>query len=212
MDNKVNIRAANMLFGNIYVDVILKQYPKNKLLVKEYSNKMTVKKEIYEVLDEEKLSRCSWNNNYYYNKKYYSDEFSKNKYCENILKVLNNDIYKKWQLYKAIITVNLDKSWGNNLTVEDYLPASFKVINSKFKTEQISVKQNTTKSWRWDHIEFRPSVVMLNSSNIRWKKAVYEYFFRPEFEWIFTNPPVTSYMMYNPMIRANSEFRIIKVK
>jgi uncharacterized protein YfaS (alpha-2-macroglobulin family) len=69
-----------------------------------------------------------------------------------------------------------------NLVIEDYLPSTFRVINSKFKTESIGVTQATTKkSWNWNHIEFRPEVVMANASYVWQNQAVFEYYFKPEF-------------------------------
>jgi uncharacterized protein YfaS (alpha-2-macroglobulin family) len=124
----------------------------------------------------------------------------------------NGNIFDKWKLYKAEIIVNLDSDKDRrNLIIEDYLPWSFRVINNKFKTESAVVTW-ASKSWRWDHIENRPDVVMANASYIYWNKATYEYYFRPEFAWTYTHPPVTSYMMYDPIIRASWEFNIITVK
>ena len=53
---------------------------------------------------------------------------------------------------------------------------------------------------------------MANASYI-WKWwSNFEYFVRAEFEWFYVQPPATTYMMYNPEIRANTEFRVIEVK
>ena len=53
---------------------------------------------------------------------------------------------------------------------------------------------------------------MANSSRVYWKEVVFEYYFKPEFEWIYTYPPVTGYMMYDPLVRANWVFSTIEVK
>ncbi|MDR1945176.1 MAG: hypothetical protein LBQ59_03770 [Candidatus Peribacteria bacterium] len=45
--------------SKIYVDYIIHQYPEDKTLVEPYSNGMTIKREIFEVLDENLLSKCS---------------------------------------------------------------------------------------------------------------------------------------------------------
>ena len=215
MDKKINVRAANMMWWNIYYDIILKQHPKDKLQIKKYSHKMSVKRKIFEVLDEKNLNKCRQEELYRKNNNNYSSEYSTSNYCKKVLKQVSNNIYQKWKLYKTKIIVNLDSSWYNgNMTIEDYLPASFKVINSKFKTEDISIKQNTSSSnsWKWKHTEFRSNVVMANVSYISQNQAVFEYFFRPEFKWTYIHPPVTSYIMYNPKIRANSEYEVIEVK
>jgi hypothetical protein len=41
------------------VDYIIHQYPEDKTKVEPYSNGMQVKREVYEVLDESLLSKCS---------------------------------------------------------------------------------------------------------------------------------------------------------
>jgi hypothetical protein len=53
----------------------------------------------------------------------------------------------------------------SNLVIEDYLAGSFRVINSKFNTEQISIRQNQT-NWTWNHVEFNPDLVMANATYI----------------------------------------------
>ena len=203
--NKIDFKIANLSWDNLYTTIILRQYPKDKTKIKSVSQQMNVKREIFKVLDEKSLSRCS-SNNYRWN--------DNNEVCKNALKLVENDIYDKWELYKVKIVVDLESNKNvKNLVIEDYLPSTFRVINSKFKTESIGVTQATTKkSWNWNHIEFRPEVVMANASYVWQNQAVFEYYFKPEFLWKYTHPPVTSYIMYNPQIRANSSFRFIEVR
>jgi len=189
--------------SKIFVDFILKEYPLDVTKIEPVSNGMTVNREIYKVKDENLLLKCS--NTYYY--------YEENKVnCDGVFEKVNGNNFELWKLYKTKITVNfLDDKSRRNLTVEDYIPWSFRVINSKFKTESASIT-GATKNWTWDYIENRPDVVMANASYIWWKNAEYEYFFRPEFAWKYTYPPVTAYLMYDPVIRANSKFSIIEVK
>jgi hypothetical protein len=45
----------------MYTDLTLKIYPKDKTKIKEYSNNMSVKREIYEVIDESDTEKkCDW--------------------------------------------------------------------------------------------------------------------------------------------------------
>jgi uncharacterized protein YfaS (alpha-2-macroglobulin family) len=53
---------------------------------------------------------------------------------------------------------------------------------------------------------------MANATYIWSWNSSFEYYFRPEFEWKFTYPPAVAYLMYNPKIRAHSEFKNITVK
>jgi hypothetical protein len=64
----------------------LRQYPKDKTKIKSVSQQMNVKREIFKVLDEKSLSRCS-SNNYRWN--------DNNEVCKNALKLVENDIYDK---------------------------------------------------------------------------------------------------------------------
>lgn len=204
-NKKLWFKIANLEWSDLFVDIVLKHYPQDKLKVKPFSNKMTVSREIFEVLNETKLTEC-WENYYY------DENYNTRKDCENIFSKVTNNVFEKEKLYKTKITVKLNDSKNRtNLVVEDYLPAWFRVINPKFKTESVNITQNKN-SWNWDHIEYKPDVVMANSSYIWWNEIEFEYYFRPEFEWTYTYPPVTSYLMYNPIIRANNWFNIINIK
>jgi uncharacterized protein YfaS (alpha-2-macroglobulin family) len=129
-----------------------------------------------------------------------------------VLKNTNWNIFEKQKLYKAEIIVNMaDANDKRNLVIEDYLAWSFRVINNKFKTESVAVT-NSSRSWRWNHLEYNPDVVMINYPHIWWDSVIFEYYFRPEFTWTYTHPPATAYLMYQPQTRASTWFNIITVK
>ena len=208
-ENKIDFKWVNLSKGNLYATVILKQFPKDILKVKPYSNKVNISRKIYEVLDEVSLDKC----NNYWNYWYYDWE-DKNikKECDNALREVRDNTFKKWKLYLVKNKVNFtDRGDRRNFVIEDYLPGTFRILNSKFKTESALLKQNT-RNWSWNHIEYRPNVVMANASYIWWNDRTFSYFVRPEFAWLYTYPPTTGYFMYNPLIRANSEFSVIEVK
>ena len=198
----VNLEIENKTNPSIFVSAILKSYPQDKLKVKPYSNWVSIKREIYEVVDDTKLNnRCTW--------------ISWNYECNNSdwLKLHTSDVFEKWKTYKIKLTARFDDDKRRtNLTIEDYLPASFRILNSKFKTTSTSISQNTTTNWTWRRVENNPWVVMANAEHFWWKTAVYEYFVSADFEWSFTYPPATTYLMYDPQIRANTQFRNITVK
>ncbi|PID86289.1 hypothetical protein CSB08_01355 [Candidatus Gracilibacteria bacterium] len=202
-DNKIEVLTTNKSGNNLFLDVILKQFPKNKLLVKKYSNGMTIQRKIYKVIDENKLSECSEARLYQRNK---VD-------CSKVLELNDTNSFVKGALYKIKVEVSLNENKERrNLVIEDFLPSTFRVINDRFKTESSIIKQNTTSGYRWTHKELLPDRIFATASYIWDNKAVFEYFVIPEFEGTFTYPPVTSYMMYNPKIRANGLFKIIEVK
>ncbi len=203
MWDNLNLSVLNNWESRMYVDFIIKEYPIDKTKIEEYSNWVNVKREIYEVKNESLLNKCS-------NEYYYYDENKVN--CDNVFLKVEEPLYTKWKLYKTKITVTFpDERVRRNVTIEDYLPWSFRVINSKFKTESSSVTWNSN-NWSWDYKEFNSDVVMWNASYFWWKEAVFEYYFKPEFEGTYTHPPVSTYMMYDPSVRANWKFSIIEVK
>lgn len=202
-------KVANLHSADLFADIVVKEYPKDILKVKAYSNKVSVKREIFEVLDETKLDECTnyWN---YYNNVYSNEVRIK---CDKVLKKVDNYVYKKWSLYRVKVLTNLSDKNAENFVIEDYLPWAFIVINSKFQTESALVTQNTkNNNWYWDHTEYRPDVVMAHSKYNWWDIKELSYYVRAEFAWIYMQPPVTWYFMYNPLYRANSEFNIIEVK
>ncbi len=197
----LSFKLTNNWWDRLYTDVTIDVFPEDKTKISAYSNWMTVKREIYEVIDENDIAdKCDWVNEEYVCVK------------PKWFKLVDWNEFKKWVLYKSKITVDFkDTKNRTNLVIEDYLAGCFIVINSKFNTEQISIRQNQT-DWTWNHTEFKPNVVMANASYVWSWSSSFEYFFRPEFEWKFTHPPVVAYFMYNPKIRANTEFRTISVK
>ena len=208
-ENEISLRASNITWSKVYVNYVLKVFPKDKVKIKSYENWISVKREIYEVVDENDIQeKCGWQNSE-------SDSLKEEYKCTQPewLKLVEDNVFKKWSLYKTNIIVNFEDSKDRrNLTIEDYLPSSFRVINSKFKTEQIATKEWSRWSWNWNHKEYRPDVVMANAKYVWSWGSSFEYFFRPEFKWVYVHPPVTAYMMYNPDLRANSEFAVIEVK
>lgn len=192
----------NISDNKIYVDYIIKQYPEDKTKVEAYSNGMQVTREYYKVLDENLLDKCG--DDYWY---------EENKIeCAKAFEKKGDYKFVKWDLYKTRIVVSFpEESSRRLLTIEDYLPWAFRVINSRFRTESSLVRQ-ASEDWQWSYKEFNPWVVMANAEYVWGKEMVLEYYFRPEFEWTFTLPPVTAYMMYNPLIRASGRYAIIEVE
>jgi len=203
MWESLNLSVWNNSENKVYVDYIIKEYPLDKEKVETYSNWVQVKREIYEVKNESLLNKCS--NEYYY--------YEENKVnCDGVFTKVTEPLYIKWKLYKAKITVTFpDERVRRNVTVEDYLPWSFRVINSKFRTESSSITW-ASNNWNWDYKEFNSDVIMANASYFWWREAIFEYYFKPEFAWTYTHPPVTTYMMYDPLIRANGKFSTIQVR
>lgn len=187
----------------IFVTSEMDIYPLDPLAVKPFSNGMTIKREIYEVTDESQLEeKCTW------------DNWSRNCVPAKGLKLHTGDEFKKWVSYKIKLLASIDdKRTRENFTMEDYLPAGFTILNSRFKTNTIATAQASSwDRWRWSHTEKRPQWVMAHARYSWGRTAEYEYFVRADFAGEFIYPPVAAYMMYQPTKRANNEFRRIVIK
>ena len=187
----------------MFTNLTLEAYPEDKFEIEEVSSWMSVEREIYEVLDENRIDDCSairyWRDNIWD--------------CDSILSKVEDWIYKKWTYYKIWIKVSFDEDkQRRNVALEDYIPSTFKVINSKFKTESSVVKAWNNKSWSWNHVEYMKDRVFANATNAWWNDLYFEYMVTPEFEWTFIYPPVNAYMMYDWDTRAHSKFEKIEVK
>ena len=128
-------------------------------------------------------------------------------------KEVTNWVFKKWELYKIKIDISFDKEKERrNLALEDYIPSTFKIINTKFKTEETISWESNINNWDWNHIEYLKDRIFANTNNVWWKNIKFEYTVRPEFRWKFVYPPVNAYMMYDSETNAHSIFQLIKVK
>ncbi|MDD3646175.1 MAG: MG2 domain-containing protein [Candidatus Gracilibacteria bacterium] len=209
-DKTIFLRVANTSGKDMYASLVLKHYPKDIEAVKAYSNGVQVVKQIYEVVDNKKMDECEEAKNSYYN---IGKDVSNLTECKGVYKLKQDNIFTKGKTYKSEVIIKFPTSdTRRNVVLEDYLPAGFRALNNKFLTNTIRAQNNQEQSWIWDHIEYRPDVVFASSSYTWGDTLNFEYFFVPDFEGKFINPPTTAYMMYNPQIRANSEFEMIEIR
>jgi len=204
-EDYIELTTYVLSWWNIFTNLTMEIVPKNKFDIKTSSAWMNVKRQVFEVIDENKLEECS---------EIYSWNIKNNKVdCSKVLKKVENWEYKKWKKYKILINVNFDSTKERrNVALEDYIPSTFRIINSKFKTESSAIKNWTKKYWDWDHIEYLKDRVFANASRTRGDNLKFEYIVTPEFRWEFIYPPVNAYLMYDWDIRAHSEFEVIEVK
>ncbi len=209
-DNSVALSVENVSWDPLFVTALIEEYPIDPLKVQAHSNGVEIKRTIYEVTDESDIEeKCEWI--------YGETPRSKSKYeCTQPkwLTLHQWDTFKKWATYKIVLQADFDKDMErHNLTMEDYLPAGFRILNSKFKTNKIATNQETTQnSWRWSHVESRPDLIMAHADRFWGTQATYEYFITADFAWTFIYPPATVYKMYQPQTRANGVFRKIVIK
>lgn len=202
-EDTVPLVVSNLTKDPVYVTVSIKSFPSDLKKIQKYENGMTITRTISEVIDSKKLSECS---NYYY-----SDESDWK--CRWAFKEIDGLQFKKWSTYKITLKTQFSDKWNiRNFTFEDYLPATFRVLHSNFKTNTIATSQNTTQNWFYNHIEVQPNVIMAYAQSVWWWEAEYSYFVIPEFSWIFTYPPAHAYLMYDPSKRAHWVFQLIEVK
>ena len=70
----------------------------------------------------------------------------------------------KGQLYKVTIDVHTDQSGVLDLSIEDHLPAGFRVINDAFQTESSAHESENSRRW---YEESRPEQVFAHRSRSR---------------------------------------------
>ncbi|MDQ7010077.1 MAG: hypothetical protein Q9M94_07340 [Candidatus Gracilibacteria bacterium] len=119
-------------------------------------------------------------------------------------KEIINGVFNKGKIYKVKININFDEEkQRKNLILEDYIPSTFKVINSK---------ENNNILGSWTKIEYLKDKVLVNSNNLDGKTIQFEYTVIPQFRGNYIYPPVNTYMKYNGDINAHSKYEKIKVK
>lgn len=197
-ENQVSVALNNKTETPVFVSIRLNSYPAVIEKIKPASTGIQISRTLYEVLDSWKLSECSTN--------WYGDK----KDCDKIFKEVNPEVLKKWKTYKVKLTATFPKNTHKNLILEDYLPATFRVLRSNFRTDSIATNQATT-GWDFNHIEVQPGLVMAHSEYLWGDEATYEYFVVPEFEGTFMYPPATAYLMYKPDTHAYGMFSRITV-
>lgn len=189
--------------ATIFATADIEVHPLDPLKVKPYSNGMQVRREIYEVIDDTKLEEeCAW------------DE-ARGYYCLPAagLKLFTGNTFKKGAMYQIRLKANFsDRDQRNNLTLEDHLPAGFTILNSRFQTNSIATSQSSSDTWAWNYVNLRPETVMANARYSWGNEDEYKYFIRADFVGEYLYPPLAGYLMYEPTVRANTEFRRIVVK
>ncbi len=194
-----------VLWGaDIFTNLTLEIYPKDTLKIEPASNEMNIERKIYEVLDPNKIEDCS----------VFSYWKKQDTHCWEVLREVTDGVYKKGTLYKVGVQLGFDTDrQRRNIALEDYIPSSFRIINSKFKTESIAIKKGNQKSWTWNHVEYLKDRVFASSDYVSSNRNLYfEYMITPDFRGEFMYPPVSGYMMYDWDIRAHGKYEKIIVK
>ena len=204
-EKHIELKTYVLSWKEIFTNLTLELHPKEKLKIEAESNGIEVKRSVFKVLDQNKLSDCS--EVYYWRK-------NKNKDCDTVFTEVVDWKYTKWQYYKVLLEVKFsNEEQRTNVALEDHIPSTFRIINSKFKTESSSIKKWNRTSWVWDHIEYMEDRVFANASKAYRNDALYlEYMVTPEFEGEFIYPPVSAYLMYDWDIRAHTKFEKIVVE
>jgi uncharacterized protein YfaS (alpha-2-macroglobulin family) len=195
-DGTIIATVSNPDAARIFVSTRLESYPAGITRIQPYSHGIQLTRTLYEVIDTAKLAQCST---------IWSEEEKKTQHCDSAFKKVTGTELKRWATYKVQLHVRMSEKHNRNLTIEDYLPATMRVLQSQFRTDSIATGQSTMW-WYFDRIEVRPDVVMAHASSIWENEALYEYFVIPESSGTFVYPPATAYLMYHPDMRAYGTF------
>jgi uncharacterized protein YfaS (alpha-2-macroglobulin family) len=119
--------------------------------------------------------------------------------------------------YKMRIAVWMDTENTQNLrdiALENYLPSGVKVLNAAFKNDQSTSDESGWDSW-WQYKEIKKDMVFASQSYFYsdQKRPKYlEFTFVPTQAGEFIMPPALVYAMYQPTIKANTEYQKIFVE
>lgn len=204
-DWEIDLKVANLRWDKMYVDFVFHKVPKNKEDIPAYSNDMEISRTHFLVNDETKLGSCS-------QKYYFFNEQKPN--CQWVFSEITDGKYQKDKIYKSEIRIKLPKDKRHSdLVVEEFLASGFEIIQWNFRTQSVAVGQaDKNISWVWSYTQNLPDRAMAHAKYVYDEELVYEFYFRPKYEWNFTLPPVTGYLMYQPETRAHSKFSNVEVK
>ncbi|PZM85612.1 hypothetical protein DLH72_01895 [Candidatus Gracilibacteria bacterium] len=194
--DKLNFKALAQTDSPIYVVISIKKYPKDKTKIKEFSNKITLKKEIFEVVNEDKLLFCQNN--------------PKDKTCLSILKKVENSIFEKGKTYKTKISIKSENpDIRNQIILQDYLASGIQVLNSKFTS--VSSNFKTDDNWEWFNVQKNANLIQAVTYTDS-QTLEFEYYFKALFSGKFNSPSAIIKELYNPDRNANSDYKIIEIK
>lgn len=120
--------------------------------------------------------------------------------------------FKLGETYLVKVKVDFDKP-QRQVALESYLPAGFKLINTRFLTEQTQVGEDR---WNWPfyHEEFRADRYFASAEyidNYYRDEVELSYYVRPIVAGEFLEPPVSVYPMYRPEVEGHTEFRKVTI-
>lgn len=195
-DWKLQFVAASETEKPIFATISIINFPKDKTKVLENANKISLKKEFFEVVEENKILECQY------------EESNKN--CKNIFKKVENNIFEKNKTYKVKIAVKSENpDIRNQIILQDYLSSSIKVLDSKFLN--VSSNFKTDNNFAWYNVQKNANLIQAVTYTSK-NEIYFEYFFKVSFSWKFDFPAATVKELYNPFKNANSDYKIFEIK
>lgn len=149
----VAVTAENTTTTPVFVSLRIQSYPADITKIEPYSHGVTIERTMYEIIDTKKFAECS-------SYSWYMDE---RKDCEKAFRKITPNKVQKGKTYKIVLKATMQENMYRNFTLEDYLPATFRVLKSNFRTDSIATGQSTT-GWTFNRVEVRPEVIMAHAA------------------------------------------------
>ena len=180
----------------VYTDLLVSQIPKDPTTVKAQQDKgIKVTRQYYKLGAVKETDNGWW------------------KQQERDLAPVSGASFKLGETYLVKVKVDFDKP-QRQVALESFLPASFKLINTRFLTEQTQVGED---QWNWPfyHEEFRADRYFASAEyvdNYYRDEVELSYYVRPIVAGEFLEPPVSVYPMYRPDVEGHTEFRRVTIE
>lgn len=192
-DLKFAVTGANG--QRVYTDLLISQIPKDPTTVKAQQDKgIKVTRQYYKLGAVKETDNGWW------------------KQQERDLAPVSGTTFKLGETYLVKVKVDFDKP-QRQIALESFLPAGFKLINTRFLTEQTQVGEDR---WNWPfyHEEFRSDRYFASAEYVGDydREVELSYYVRPIVAGEFLEPPVSVYPMYRPDVEGHTEFRKVTIE
>ena len=114
--------------------------------------------------------------------------------------------FEKWKLYEIKFNIKFDENkCRKNLVLQDYIPGSFSIINSRYKTQK-----NKVNKWEWNYIKYFDDKIFAITNYFCWDELNFDYIAKANFRGKYIYAPVNVYI--NNKTNYYSKFEEINVK
>ncbi|MDF2379161.1 MAG: MG2 domain-containing protein [Candidatus Gracilibacteria bacterium] len=190
---KLQLEVKGDTSQRIYSDLVIAQIPKNPSTITAQQDKGVTVSRQYHQLGMVKEEEGDW----------WTRE-------ARDLAPISGTTFTLGETYLVKVKVSYDDQ-HRELALESFLPAGFRLLNPRFKTDQAQVGEDQW-SWPYNYRERRADRFFASARYGYDTDQEVTYYVRAEIPGTFLEPPVSVYPMYRPEIEAHTEFRKVTIK